>query len=403
MDKLALLSTQYVCSVEGIHIPWNKIAKVIKAGITGGALVQHLAKLRFRMQRAKLPVPPPLRKGAILSKSATTRSAMKKAGGVSKKSKDKKKPNPVLSDSEDDVSLSDSEEEDQQPEPKRSTKKGSTTAKRKVYYRNEEPTSSNKKTKTQVDSESDSEDDTDESDMDDSLAADGPFVAAGASFLELVDDSPQTTVSKKLIVSFPIAGPFDDKSHSKATLEERDDYSDEEMIDDRQHNQYHQLPCDTFGTTCNHVSAVKDAYSNTTWIQPYSANHTMHDHDPLFYYHNHHPILNASQSSLQIDNHHRDIQSAQNRYPMLSARIQAGTLRTDLQPQPARQDRYSAFTESAVDETLLTAEETAFLLDSENQPAGEFLGDWRVDETMNDSDFLCDEHLCPEQKMNFNL
>ncbi|KAK3676481.1 hypothetical protein LTR78_003757 [Recurvomyces mirabilis] len=64
-DQLALLCTDYVCTTEGVAIPWDKIAELMgrlvgKHSMTGEAIKQHLAKLhRFRDEADQL-VPPKL-------------------------------------------------------------------------------------------------------------------------------------------------------------------------------------------------------------------------------------------------------------------------------------------------------------------------------------------------------
>ncbi len=63
MDNQLLLTIQYVCNAENVKIPWNKVGAVMGQKISGGAVVQHLAKLRTRMVNAKVEVPPSLRRG----------------------------------------------------------------------------------------------------------------------------------------------------------------------------------------------------------------------------------------------------------------------------------------------------------------------------------------------------
>ena len=63
MDKKLLLTVQFVCNAEGVKIPWDKVGIVMGDEISDGAVIQHLAKLRSRMLKAGLDVPPPLRRG----------------------------------------------------------------------------------------------------------------------------------------------------------------------------------------------------------------------------------------------------------------------------------------------------------------------------------------------------
>ena len=63
MDNQLLLTIQYVCNVENVKIPWDKVGAAMGQKISGGAVVQHLAKLRTRMDNAGVDVPPSLRRG----------------------------------------------------------------------------------------------------------------------------------------------------------------------------------------------------------------------------------------------------------------------------------------------------------------------------------------------------
>ncbi|KAK2807007.1 hypothetical protein FQN50_005581 [Emmonsiellopsis sp. PD_5] len=63
LDNKLLLSIQFACSVVGIRIPWQEVAEQMGNGISEGAIVQHLAKLRKRMEDMGLEVPPPLKRG----------------------------------------------------------------------------------------------------------------------------------------------------------------------------------------------------------------------------------------------------------------------------------------------------------------------------------------------------
>lgn len=69
LDKNLMLSMQYVCSQEGIKIPWDSVAAVMADNVTGGAIVQHLAKLRARMVEQGIAVPPPLKRGGTTAPS----------------------------------------------------------------------------------------------------------------------------------------------------------------------------------------------------------------------------------------------------------------------------------------------------------------------------------------------
>ena len=71
MDKKLLLAVQYQCNLVGVAIPWTEIGAIMGEGITGGAVIQHLAKLRARMIAQGLSVPPPLRRGGGGSRIST--------------------------------------------------------------------------------------------------------------------------------------------------------------------------------------------------------------------------------------------------------------------------------------------------------------------------------------------
>ena len=51
-----------MCNEKGIKLPWDEIAELLDPKATGGATVQHLAKLRVKLQEQGKSVPPPLRR-----------------------------------------------------------------------------------------------------------------------------------------------------------------------------------------------------------------------------------------------------------------------------------------------------------------------------------------------------
>jgi hypothetical protein len=67
LDKQVLLIVQYACNEAGVRIPWDDVARmmceVTDQPVTGGAIIQHLSKLRSRMESYELGVPPPLKRG----------------------------------------------------------------------------------------------------------------------------------------------------------------------------------------------------------------------------------------------------------------------------------------------------------------------------------------------------
>ncbi|KAI9730524.1 MAG: hypothetical protein M1834_005765 [Cirrosporium novae-zelandiae] len=80
-DKKLLLAIQSVCNQQGKKLDWDAIAKEVDPQITGGAAVQHLAKLRQRMVAEGFDVPPPLKRGG----TATIRGNLS-GGGYQKRS-----------------------------------------------------------------------------------------------------------------------------------------------------------------------------------------------------------------------------------------------------------------------------------------------------------------------------
>lgn len=78
MDKKLLLAIQYCCNSLGPGMPWSDIGSVMGEGISGGAVIQHLAKLRVRMVDQNLSVPPPLKRGGNPHISTSAQSGIKK-------------------------------------------------------------------------------------------------------------------------------------------------------------------------------------------------------------------------------------------------------------------------------------------------------------------------------------
>jgi hypothetical protein len=72
LDKQVLLTVQYACNEAGVRIPWDDVALkmceiVGEDKFTGGAIIQHLSKLRSKMESHALKVPPPLRRGLMIN------------------------------------------------------------------------------------------------------------------------------------------------------------------------------------------------------------------------------------------------------------------------------------------------------------------------------------------------
>ena len=116
MDKKLLLAMQYCCNFVGLTMPWSEIGTIMGEGISGGAVIQHLAKLRIRMIEQNLPVPPPLKRGGgtriatsgTSGTKATTSTAKSKATSSGNKSAPKK----ANKGKKADLGSDDSEEED---------------------------------------------------------------------------------------------------------------------------------------------------------------------------------------------------------------------------------------------------------------------------------------------------
>lgn len=191
MDKKLLLTIQQECNRQNIPLPWTEIGETMGPLISGGAVVQHLSKLRIRMVAQDLPVPPPLKRGggtristgpslprrpAQVSLPTTARGATIKDSGkpVNKK---RALADLVSDDSEDESSRSDAEPD---------AEYGKTLVKRArpaVTQRHQSPP---RKSDSAESSEDNSEDEA-ESGGDGNV---NRVVAAGADFLTLEDDVP---------------------------------------------------------------------------------------------------------------------------------------------------------------------------------------------------------------------
>ena len=69
LDQRALLAVQHACSQDGIKIPWAKVGQLLGSSITEGALVQHLAKLRNKLDEDGVQVVPSLKRGGKAANS----------------------------------------------------------------------------------------------------------------------------------------------------------------------------------------------------------------------------------------------------------------------------------------------------------------------------------------------
>ena len=68
-DQRCLLALQHVLSTKGIKIPWDEVGAKLGPTITEGAIVQHLAKLRTRLENEGYKVTPALQRGGRIRSS----------------------------------------------------------------------------------------------------------------------------------------------------------------------------------------------------------------------------------------------------------------------------------------------------------------------------------------------
>ena len=240
MDKRLLLAIQYECNSQSTNLPWSDIGRRMGEHITGGATIQHLAKLRTRMVEQGLPVPPPLKRGGgggristAPSLPARARSSALKANPSSGRAvpMKKKRRAPTVSDeSDEDASDSDADSEYGKPITKRAK-----TGKKK------HPSS---KVKAEKDSFEDEELDSDNATVKGENADDERVVAAGASFLSLEKNVPgckqvskEAEAKPSLIVRLPMSSrgrvPFKTESSGEDddSTESSEDYSEDEGED----------------------------------------------------------------------------------------------------------------------------------------------------------------------------
>lgn len=87
------MTVQSVCNAQAIRIPWADVARTMGHNASEGAIVQHLAKLRTRRADAGKEVPPPLRRSAAVTSSAS--SALSSRGNTISKSRETSKSKPT--------------------------------------------------------------------------------------------------------------------------------------------------------------------------------------------------------------------------------------------------------------------------------------------------------------------
>ncbi|ODH20768.1 hypothetical protein ACO22_05797 [Paracoccidioides brasiliensis] len=69
LNNKLLLSIQSACNSLAIKLPWQEIAGLMGGSISDSAIVQHLTKLRARMEESGASVPPPLKRGVGFSRT----------------------------------------------------------------------------------------------------------------------------------------------------------------------------------------------------------------------------------------------------------------------------------------------------------------------------------------------
>lgn len=208
MDKKLLLTIQQECNKQNIPLPWKEIGETMGSMISGGAVVQHLSKLRIRMVAQNLSVPPPLKRGggikistgpslprrpAKASQPTTARDATVKKSGkpVNKK---RALADMISDDSEEEDfkidSDSDSDVDYRKPLAKR-TRTAATPKHQSPTKRSDDTDSSNDSSKDEAGHEADDND--------------NRVVAAGADFLTLEDDVP---IKKSKVVTLKSGKPI---------------------------------------------------------------------------------------------------------------------------------------------------------------------------------------------------
>ncbi|KAL6720271.1 hypothetical protein ACLMJK_002192 [Lecanora helva] len=242
MDKRLLLTIQSECNLRNIPIPWEDVGKAMGEHVTGGAVIQHLAKVRLRMIDQGLAVPAALKRGGALRISTGSSSSRvpRPTKASTGNGRGTLKKNPGKTPTKRHASTGSEDTVDEDFDAGSDSDYGKPTAKRaKTAGRKRE----SPKTKAEDDDLGDIEDGRDD---DDDVAVvkseddeDGRILAAGASFLALQNKSPKKgKVSKKtlpganakksLIVSLQI--PKANHAHVKKESPQKDSDSGEEDL-----------------------------------------------------------------------------------------------------------------------------------------------------------------------------
>lgn len=243
MDKRLLLTIQSECNALNIALPWAEIGQAMGEHISGGAVIQHLAKLRIRMVQQGLAVPPPLKRGGLSristgpslprrQASAPNRNLSGARGTTAKKSgniatKRRGPSNEASEESDEDVFDPDSDAEHGKPAAKRAKTAGKKRPSPKMKAEDD-------------DWEDDKEGTVDvvvkreEDDGDRVVAAGAPFLALEKNVPAKGEVSKKAKIKPSLVVSLPTRNnglpPI-----KKETPEQHDDSeesSDEESEDE---------------------------------------------------------------------------------------------------------------------------------------------------------------------------
>ncbi|KAL8750923.1 MAG: hypothetical protein Q9184_006245 [Pyrenodesmia sp. 2 TL-2023] len=152
MDKKLLLTVQWACNKKGVKIPWDIVGREMGETITESAVIQHLAKLRQRMVKDDLPVPPSLTRGGRNEKKTAEHKST--ANRVSKRVAKKKASGPH--DEEEDSDSDGEYDSEEVVTPKKTAKKGKKPA-TKTRVKKEDSSSGHTVSRNATDNESEQE------------------------------------------------------------------------------------------------------------------------------------------------------------------------------------------------------------------------------------------------------
>lgn len=274
-------------------------------GITGGAVIQHLAKLRIRMVEQGLPVPPPLRRGGGNGRISTSASSRTKAKATppkngkankaaSKKTKaESKKADPGSDDSEEegDGWINDDSDAEYGERPAKRAKpntRGFGTRQTKHDDTDDEVITPSKPSKRKFHNSKPSP-----SQSYDGVEVKTEYTAAGANWLRLEDDEanqPKTgkkTVNKKpsLKITLPVTyedfgddtgGVIDDENEDGMVGDGIGAFADssydfgEEANEEISTSPYDEAGIDEAPSASNNVGMYDDIYGTSPFNMPFS-------------------------------------------------------------------------------------------------------------------------------------